>query len=386
MTTLKKISEQIIRIAAGGHISSDIQLHHREVELLVQQALNTVLKLEHVQLHNRTGEYTPPHALIATYTNVPIIGIDGSSSDDVACTEIAENAFALLWETDLGSPWATPSDGGWLISAQDVTISITQSIVSGNIRYQVSIQSFNMDLESGVTEEAIVDFVEACGDGGYIQFTTPGDDTGIPLVFAKVGISSFAAADGDISFYYTPGLVTGVSDSVSTAIEDTHTTLALGEDTYAVAISNLSCCEVQDTLNAKTAAITLPAQPINLPKGQGVWRVYDASSPITDLYIPIASGKYNMHVGQTHNGLAGYWGSKICYEYFSRDKLAFNRTVGEMPESVDIQLLVVDPATLTSSDVLPIPADMESTVIENVLKLLAVRYPQDNVNDKNDAR
>lgn len=386
MTTLKKLAEQIIRITSGGHISTDTQVHRKEVELLIQQALNSVLKLETVQLHMGTGEYTPAHALIATYSSVPIIGIDGSTSDTITCTEIADDAFALLWETDLGSEWATPTDGGWLIAAQDVSIVITQTIVSGNIQYWVLIQSFNMTLESGVTEESIVDFVEACGEGGYIQFTTPGDDTGIPLLFAKIGISSFTAADGDISFNYTPALVTGISDAVIDAVADTHTTLALGEDTYSVAIANLSCCEVQDEINAKTAAITLPAQPINLPRGQGVWRVYDAANPIEDQYIPIASGRYSLHINQTHNGLADYWGGKICYEYFSRDKLAFNRTVGEMPAEVEVQLLVVDPATLESSDILPIPADMEQKVIEEVLKLLSARYPQDNVNDKNDAR
>jgi len=46
----------------------------------------------------------------------------------------------------------------------------------------------------------------------------------------------------------------------------------------------------------------------------------------------------------------------------------------------------VDIAGMNDTDILPIPADMEATVIEGVMNLLRARLPEDKVIDDSSAR
>ena len=76
MTTLGKITEQIFRLYNGGDASSDQEIGKKEIELLVLQAVNKLLKVETLQVNNALGDSFPPHTAIASYDNVAVTALN----------------------------------------------------------------------------------------------------------------------------------------------------------------------------------------------------------------------------------------------------------------------------------------------------------------------
>lgn len=375
MTYLKKISEQIIRIYNAGNPSSDKEFEQREVYLLIQQVLNRLLKTEHVNIHLPLNEYVPPHAVIATYEDVEVTGT-GSAQPKLTCTPFDVVGFSSEWQTEGGLDWTTAGGDPWVLNLQDAELEVTPVSNFGSTIYTISLTGFA--LPQGKTASDLKTFIEDCEDGSLIEFE--GDEININKFLAQ-GVSNVETTATSLEFTYNPAATSAANSVILSEVNATHGLLPASQTTYAVKIGNINCCDTEvDSTNIK-ASVTLPAQPINLPRGMGVWRVYD---PVVanDPFIPLASGQLGIVQSITHTNTASQLGGLTAYEYFSNNKLLFNKTIAEMPEKVNIQLLVVDPEQVGEFDMLPIPADMEDIVIRDVLQLMGQAIP-DQVVDNN---
>lgn len=72
MTTLGALTERIMRLYKP-EMSDDADLEQREVELLVIDSLNALLKMTRMKENMYESDFMPPHALIATYENIPVV-------------------------------------------------------------------------------------------------------------------------------------------------------------------------------------------------------------------------------------------------------------------------------------------------------------------------
>lgn len=124
----------------------------------------------------------------------------------------------------------------------------------------------------------------------------------------------------------------------------------------------LATYEVSKSGSTPLFYVTLPVMPVSLPKNTGIWRVYQSGCP-WEPYVPLKHGDFDVAQGtpaQYLETLIGYYqdGKRI---YFTK----------EPSETVTLKLVVHDPSTLTDTDVLPIPPEMESMVIDEVIRRLS---------------
>jgi hypothetical protein len=130
---------------------------------------------------------------------------------------------------------------------------------------------------------------------------------------------------------------------------------------------------VSVTTYKDTSACTLPVTPLHLTRGRGVWHVSKTDSP-HEPFIPLQPGQWALVKNQR---LLGDLGGLVGYE-IRGNRLIFTEDLpGQDIEEVMVRLLVNDFDSYSDTDMLPIPADMEMTVIEEVLKLLGVWQPSD---------
>lgn len=71
MTTKYKISEQIQRLLAGNPVIS-ARVQKGDIQLLVEQVANKLLKTEFFNVNMADGDTIPPNCMIYTYDNVPV--------------------------------------------------------------------------------------------------------------------------------------------------------------------------------------------------------------------------------------------------------------------------------------------------------------------------
>lgn len=149
------------------------------------------------------------------------------------------------------------------------------------------------------------------------------------------------------------------------------------------------------TADGERSFFKLPIMPIAAPHGMGLYEVIleDTVDNIEYELVPIDNAYYRTFMALYPNwnqyyafsnsfgGATGGWykwdgGIKV---YLASSDFASNHRV-------KIKLLAIDIATLNENDLLPIPADMEATVIEQVLNLMRARLPQDKAQDDNTSR
>jgi hypothetical protein len=111
--------------------------------------------------------------------------------------------------------------------------------------------------------------------------------------------------------------------------------------------------------------ITLPATPIMLPKGQGVYNVYPSGYPELE-WIPLMAGTGFSLRG---NKMLSPLGPKT-YGFSGRSITINSDIVGEGVIEVDVVLCVSNISSLGENDILPIPQDMEADVVPAVAQLL----------------
>ena len=146
-------------------------------------------------------------------------------------------------------------------------------------------------------------------------------------------------------------------------------------DRYPVDLMIATYDNVAVTTYKDTSKCTLPAIPIALSRGRGVWQISKTDSP-SEPFIPIQPGQWALIKNQR---ILGELSGIIGYEVNGKEAIFTQNLPGQGIDEVMIKLLVVDFSQLSETDLLPIPADMELQVIKNVLELLGVYQREDNI-------
>tara|TARA_R110002050_G_scaffold261523_1_gene401492 strand:+ start:1245 stop:1889 length:645 start_codon:yes stop_codon:yes gene_type:complete len=138
---------------------------------------------------------------------------------------------------------------------------------------------------------------------------------------------------------------------------------------------------VDEIANMHYSHIKLPVFPISLPRNMGVWSITD--SACTNEYIPIQTGQYSLMNVQDQlrylEGQVAYWAEGNIVN-FSEDI----KTGSDKVTKVRVSLLIVDPTVIGEYDYLALPAEMEESVIKEVLTILgALPKTVDKVSDSN---
>lgn len=119
---------------------------------------------------------------------------------------------------------------------------------------------------------------------------------------------------------------------------------------------------------------TLPAMPLKLPRGIGVYQIFDPAN-LDCPFIPLEMGQQCLLSSQPLiNNLLEQTG----YEWYGMDIIYTKDLTQPTPIEVTMRLVVLDISQYTDWDILPIPAEMEWDVIGEVLKL----YMPEPVADK----
>lgn len=377
MTTKGRLAEQILRAYNGGDVSSDHSISLEEMMLMVTQSVNRLLKREHFDTRVPLSERVPPHASIATYDNITVNPF-GDVLSGIACTQVDSDGFYVYWDTDAG--FFDTGAGFWAVKTEGVSMTITRTIVATKPVYNVSIS--NLTYPDTLTSAQVATFITNCPNASAIKFS--GTSDGVPNIFLKEVMSNIVVGATTIVFDYSPEDITLATTTMTSYLLATRNLLGSIIDpvTYTTELGNVECCSDTDNTQSLLGSITLPAQPMNLPRGMGVWRVYSKSTPHSP-YIPLPSGQYTLTSAVSHNTLGASVTGIPTYEYFSRDTILFNQNVSEMPETLSIQLVVVDPDTIGEYDPLPVPPEMEFQIISEVLQLLGQVPPEDQSVDGN---
>jgi len=117
---------------------------------------------------------------------------------------------------------------------------------------------------------------------------------------------------------------------------------------------------------------TLPVMPISLPKNQGIHQVYEANSPDTP-YIPIKSSqKALIRVDSLLDGMLGQ-----TYYYPNGKTIVYSKDLTLLGVSeVTMELIVMDFNQYSVTDMLPLPSDMETALIDAVIqRFVPVKAP-----------
>lgn len=121
------------------------------------------------------------------------------------------------------------------------------------------------------------------------------------------------------------------------------------------------------SLGRTKAKCTLPVMPVSLPRNMGIFQV----SPYEDFrctYIPIQSGQYELLKSQPLiSNLLG----QVGYEpYGNRIELTQDITIDNITE-LYFRLVVLEVGQYDDYEALPIPFDMETDIVDELIKRFA---------------
>jgi hypothetical protein len=117
---------------------------------------------------------------------------------------------------------------------------------------------------------------------------------------------------------------------------------------------------------------TLPTMPISLPRNMGIYQIYNADYPDSP-FIPIQAGQRALL--KTDALLSDLLG-QVSYEpkgktiFFSKDLPLYDVT------TVTMELVCMDMSLYGVNDVLPLPADLEAGIIEQLVKMFSAVVPE----------
>lgn len=164
------------------------------------------------------------------------------------------------------------------------------------------------------------------------------------------------------------------------------TTLSQMGDKFPAGVMIATYNKIAVTSYGNGRAISvLPAYPLSLVKGSGVWQVSDMNFP-DRLFIPVQSGQWG--VANTMNYLPQLSGI-IGYENEGLDIIYTTDITTKYPNPVvlvRIKLLISDISGLGDYDLLPVAPEMEAQVIQQVFSLLIHEVPQLHFDDGRDSR
>jgi hypothetical protein len=124
---------------------------------------------------------------------------------------------------------------------------------------------------------------------------------------------------------------------------------------------------------------TLPAMPLKLPRGIGVYQIFDPAN-MDCPFIPLEMGQLGLLKSQSLiNDLLG----QVGYEWYGTDIIYTTDLTQPTPITVTMRLVVLDVGQYSDYDILPVPADMEWDVIQEVVKLFSAEPVADKLVDPN---
>ena len=370
--TLKKLAEQILLRYKGSRPTADTDLDEREIYDLIIKAINAQIKLEQFNVNLPQSERFVPNAGLATY-EVNVESDSGLVYSEKVCSRFGKlGSTAFPWATTSGQPWQTEDGDNWTV---DGFGGITLSIADEQTYFDVLIT--NLTLPQNRTSTELENFIKAGGSNSTL--TLVGVQESTPSVFAIPGMQDIVVTNTTISFKYYINLANTVDEELIPVIGPT--TDLLKTETYQEFIVDFERCDYGVVDTRGRAKITLPAQPIALPRAMGIWHIGDYRD-VDSAYIPMQAGEHAILKGVSHTGLNSALGRLVAYEWYGHSTVYFNKTAGQMPPKVTVRLVVVDPETLGEYDLLPIPADMEEAVIVKVLEILKADGQPDVKTDK----
>lgn len=125
---------------------------------------------------------------------------------------------------------------------------------------------------------------------------------------------------------------------------------------------------------------TLPATPVRLPKGMGVYHIGGENDPFNS-YIPVPAGLWQM---VSREPLISDLLGQIGYEVIGNKEVLFTSDLTSLTPAVTevaMRLVVMDISQYTDYEALPVPADMEVDIIRDVLEVLGIKQPADDIVD-----
>lgn len=374
---LKKLAEQVIRRYEAGDPSRDSNLELREVYLHLIQCINKNIKLEHLNVNLPLGEYVPPYASIATYP-LTIVGT-GLKTVEFTRTNIGAPLTDQYYVNPNGQYWVEEDGDYWVAAPASATITITEDSTAV---YTVEISGLTE--VNGISYQDIADFfsdastfINPNNTAGYIEINQA-EGTSVTR-FGTDGIKDVDVIVDGISFTYDLTATVNTDSEITDLLQVSHQAIGLAEGSTAITFVTFDLYTLTtNTVSDTKATATLPTQPIQLPRGMGVWKVFsnkDRNNP----FIPLGSNDGFLHGGVLSDSIS----LLNTYEYFDNKTITFNSTADQLPDDMRVQLIVVDTEQLSETDLLPIPADMEEQVIVEVLNILGRKPMEDNLNDGN---
>lgn len=111
---------------------------------------------------------------------------------------------------------------------------------------------------------------------------------------------------------------------------------------------------------------TLPVKPLKLPRNMGIWSIFSPDYPDNE-FIPLQMGQFNQLKSQ---GFLSDLLGKITYENFGLDVI-FNKdlTLVGTVTTVSMRLAILDFSQYGDWDVLPLPAEQEFGIKQQVLAM-----------------
>lgn len=191
MITKGKLTDQILRLYSGGSPNDEKDITRGDINLLVGQVINRLLKTEHLSMNMAAGEMFPPHTLVTTYivsVNPPVPGTVPYSNailpvfpislprnmgvwsvTDLACSKeyipIQTGQYSLMSKQDQLQYLETQSgywaEGGYVYFTPDVPanvkfkVRIQLLIVDPSIQGEYDYLALPAEMEEAVVKEVL---------------------------------------------------------------------------------------------------------------------------------------------------------------------------------------------------------------------------------------
>jgi hypothetical protein len=190
MITKGKLTDQILRLYSGGSPNDEKDITRDDINLLVGQVINRLLKTEHLSLNMAGGEMFPPHTLVTTYkvfvkppnenipyshATLPVFPISLPrnmgvwSVSDLSCSKeyipIQTGQYTLISQQDQLKYLETQdgywAEGGYVYFTKDLTataklqVRIQLLIVDPSIQGEYDYLALPAEMEEAVVKEVL---------------------------------------------------------------------------------------------------------------------------------------------------------------------------------------------------------------------------------------
>ena len=121
----------------------------------------------------------------------------------------------------------------------------------------------------------------------------------------------------------------------------------------------------------------LPGNPLSLPNDYGVWQVsYQKNQKSSFIRMP--NGSMGLYNGLPSSALGGRDGF-----FVEGNKIYYNDSVSDCCGNKVLIKMVLNSGSIANDVTFPIPADIQSEVIKNVIQLFSIQkqFPHDEQND-----